>query len=233
MVEERGTAALEERIGYRFRNADLLAEALRHASVLAEHGNANSYQRLEYLGDAVLNLCVAELTFHRFPEAGEGELSKARSAVINNRNLFRVGRAIGVPVALQTDPSVRETGGGVTPKMIADTVEAVAGAIFLDGGMEEARRFVRTHFWEDRPVERMVARYDAKSRLQEHCQRAGAPLPRYRLLAEEGPPHRKTFTVAVRSGDGRSAHGSGNTKKEAEMEAASNLLALLAEGEED
>lgn len=233
MVEERGTAELEERIGYRFRNVDLLAEALRHASVLAGHADANSYQRLEYLGDAVLNLCVAELTFHRFPEEGEGELSKARSAVINNRNLFRVGRAIGVPGALQTDPSVRETGGGVTPKMIADTVEAVAGAIFLDGGMEEARRFVRAHFWEDRPVERMVARYDAKSRLQEQCQRDGAPLPRYRLLAEEGPPHRKTFTVAVRSGDGRSAHGSGSTKKEAEMEAASNLLALLAAGEEE
>ena len=231
MREERETVELEERIGYRFRDAGLLAEALRHASMLAEDADANSYQRLEYLGDAVLNLCVAELTFHRFPDAGEGELSKARSAVINNRNLFRVGRAIGIPEALQIDPSVRGKGGGVTPKMIADTVEAVTGAVFLDGGMEEARRFVRAHFWEERPVERLVAQYDAKSRLQERCQRDGAPLPRYRVLAEEGPPHRKIFTVSVASGAGRSVRATGNTKKEAEMEAAAALLALLEEEE--
>lgn len=231
MGEARKTAGLEERIGYRFRDADLLAEALRHASMLGEDADAASYQRLEYLGDAVLNLCVAELTFHRFPDAGEGELSKARSAVINNRNLFRVGRAIGISEALQTDPSVRAKGGGVTPKMIADTIEAITGAIFLDGGVDEARRFVRAHFWDERPVDRLVAQYDAKSRLQERCQRSGVPIPRYRVLAEEGPPHRKTFTVTVTARDGRSARGRGTTKKDAEMEAAANLLALLAEEE--
>lgn len=229
MSEGKRTAGLEGRIGYRFRDTGLLAEALRHASMLGEDADAHSYQRLEYLGDAVLNLCVTELTFHRFPDAGEGELSKARSAVINNRNLFRVGRAIGIPDALQTDTSVREKGGGVTPKMIADTVEAVTGAIFLDGGVDEARRFVRAHFWDEHPVDRLVAQHDAKSRLQERCQRDGAPLPRYRVLAEEGPPHRKTFTVTVTARDGRSARGTGNTKKEAEMEAAANLLASLAE----
>lgn len=231
MGEARKTAGLEEKVGYRFRDAELLMEALRHASLLGKDADARSYQRLEYLGDAVLNLCVAELTFHRFPDAGEGELSKARSAMINNRNLFRVGRAIGIPEALRTDPSVREKGGGVTPKMIADTVEAVAGAIFLDGGMDEARAFVRAHFWDERPVDRLVAQYDAKSRLQERCQRDGEPLPRYRVLAEEGPPHRKTFTVKVTARDGRSAQGTGSTKKDAEMEAAANLLALLAEEE--
>lgn len=231
MNEAGMTEGLEERIGYRFRNAGLLAEALRHASLLGEEGGASSYQRLEYLGDAVLNLCVAELTFHRFPEAGEGELSNARSAVISNRNLFRVGRAIGIPETLRTDPSVREKGGGVTPKMIADTVEAITGAIFLDGGMDEARRFVRAHFWEKHPVDRLMEQHDAKSRLQERCQRTGASLPRYRLLAEDGPPHRRTFRVAVTVRNGRSAHGSGRTKKEAEMEAASNLIALLAEEE--
>lgn len=225
------TAELEERIGYRFRDAGLLAEALRHASMRGEDADAYSYQRLEYLGDAVLNLCVAELTYHRFPEAGEGELSKVRSAVINNRNLSRVGRAIGISEALQTDPSVRERGGGVTPKMIADTVEAITGAIFLDGGVDEARRFVRTHCWGEGPVDRLVAQHDAKSRLQERCQRGGIPLPRYRVLAEEGPPHRKSFAVTVTTRDGREAQGTGSTKKEAEMEAAANLLTLLAEEE--
>lgn len=158
-------------------------------------------------------------------------MSMARSAVINNRNLFRVGRVIGISEALQTDPSVREKGGGVTPKMIADTVEAITGAIFLDGGVDEARRFVQAHFWDGRPLDRLVAKYDAKSRLQERFQRDGKPLPRYRVLAEDGPPHRKTFTVTVTARDGRSADGTGKTKKEAEMEAAANLLALLAEGE--
>lgn len=231
MDKLRGKALLEKRIGYRFRDAELLMEALRHASLLGKDVDAHSYQRLEYLGDAVLNLCVAELAYHRYPEAGEGELSKARSAVINNRNLFRVGCAVGLSESLRTDPSLREKGGGVTRKMIADTVEAVTGAIFLDGGVEEARRFVRAHVWEDGPVERLVADSDAKSRLQERYQRDGAPLPRYRLAAEEGPPHRKTFTVEVTARDGRSAQGTGNTKKEAEMEAAANLLASL-EGEE-
>jgi ribonuclease III len=233
MDEARRTAGLEEKIGYRFRDAGLLSEALRHASVLGEDADTRSYQRLEYLGDAVLNLCIAELAFHRFPDAVEGDLSKARSAVINNRNLFRVGRAIGISDALQTDLSVRETGGGVTPKMIADTVEAVTGAIFLDGGMEEARRFVRSHIWNECRVDRQVELYDAKSRLQELCQRSKDPVPRYRVLSEEGPPHRKSFTVTVTIRDGRSALGTGSTKKDAEMEAAGNLLALVAEEREE
>jgi len=231
MVEAGIAGGLEERIGYRFHDAGLLTEALRHASLLGREADSGSYQRLEYLGDAVLNLCVAELAYRQFPEAGEGELSRVRSAVINNRNLVRVGRAIGVLAAIRTDPSVRETGGGVTPKMIADTVEAVVGAIFLDGGMDEALRFVRTHVWDECPVEPLAERFDAKSRLQERCQRGGTPLPRYRLLAEEGPPHRKTFLVSVTIREGGSAEGRGGTKKEAERAAAERLLSLLAEDE--
>ncbi|GAB4371802.1 MAG: ribonuclease III [Deltaproteobacteria bacterium] len=223
---------LEKRIGYRFRNRSLLTEALRHASLSAREDRASSYQRLEYLGDAVLNLCAAELAFAHFSEAGEGELSRVRSAVINNRNLGRVGRAVGIAEAIHTDRSVRETGGGVTPKMVADTVEAIAGAIFLDGGIEEARRFVRVHLWDDAPLERLAERFDAKSDLQERCQREEWPLPRYRLLREEGPPHKKTFTVSVTIGTGNPAVGSGRTKKEAEREAAAALLDRLSREED-
>lgn len=219
---------LEKRIGYRFRDRSLLTEALRHASLSAQEADPRSYQRLEYLGDAVLNLCAAELAYAQFPDAGEGELSRVRSAVINNRNLGRVGRGVGIPEAIRTDRSVRETGGGVTPKMVADTVEAVAGAIFLDGGIEEARRFVRAHLWNEAPPERLAVGFDAKSGLQERCQRDGGPLPRYRLLGEEGPPHNTIFTVSVAIGTGSPAVGSGRTKKEAEREAASALLDRLA-----
>jgi ribonuclease-3 len=227
-----GISELEKRIGYRFSSPRLLEEAMRHASLAGVISGEMSYQRLEFLGDSVLNLCVAEEMFRRLPDTGEGTLSKARSAVINNRNLVRVGERIGVPESLRTDPSVRQRGGGVTRKMVADAVEAIAGAIFLDGGYEKARKFVLSHFWEDKRVAELVSGFDAKSRLQEWCQKRKNPLPRYRLVEVSGPPHSHTFTVVARLADGTEAAGSGATKKEAEMEAAQHLLSLL-ESEED
>lgn len=218
---------LEERLGHRFGNRALLEEALRHASLRGGKTGDASYQRLEYLGDAVLSLCIAEETFRRFPDADEGGLSKARSAVINNRNLVRVGQRIGIPDELQTDSSVRHQGGGVTRKMVADAVEAIAGAIFLDGGYEAAREFVLAHFWEEAAVTTLVADFDAKSRLQEWCQMRKSPLPRYRLLEASGPPHDRTFRVAAGLEDGREAEGRGRTKKEAEADAAERLLGRI------
>lgn len=218
---------LEERIGYRFTSPHLLEEAMRHASLTGGNSSGMSYQRLEFLGDSVLNLCVAEEMFRRHPEVGEGVLSKARSAIINNRNLVRVGERIGVPESLRTDPSVRGKGGGVTRKMIADAVEAIAGAIFLDGGYTEAKRFVLAQFWEEKRVADLVSGFDAKSRLQEWCQKRRIPLPGYRLLEVSGPAHSHTFTVAAQMANGTEAEGSGATKKEAEMEAAARLLALV------
>ena len=223
---------LERRIGYRFSSPGLLEEATRHASLAGGSPGELSYQRLEFLGDSVLNLCVAEEMFRRHPDVGEGVLSKARSAVINNRNLVRVGERIGVPESLRTDPSVRDKGGGVTRKMVADVVEAIAGAIFLDGGYEAAKRFVLAHFWEEKRVAELVSGFDAKSRLQEWCQKRRIPLPRYRLLEVSGPPHSHTFTVLGLLADGTEAKGNGATKKEAETEAASVLLSRI-DTEED
>ncbi len=219
---------LEEKIGYRFREKELLEEALRHAST-AEGGEQRSYQRLEYLGDAVLNLCIAEETYKTFPSEEEGALSKVRSSLINNRNLVRVGEKIGISNALRIDSSVRGKGGGVTRKMMADVVEAITGAIFLDGGYDAARKFVLTHFWSGKEVKALVAGFDSKSRLQEWCQKHRAPLPRYRLLLADGPPHSQTFLVSARLWDGREEKGTGKTKKEAEMEAAGRLLSMLGE----
>jgi len=218
---------LETKIRYRFRTRDLLEEALRHASK-AEGETRRSYQRLEYLGDAVLNLCIAEEMYRTFPDAEEGTLSKTRSALINNRNLLRVGQAIGVPETLRIDASVRETGGGVTRKMVADAVEAITGAIFLDGGYDAAKRFVIDHFWAGKDMEPVIAGFDAKSRLQEWCQKHRVPLPKYRLLSAEGPPHEQTFLVSAKLWDGREEKGTGKTKKEAEMEAADRILSLLS-----
>lgn len=226
----RWMSDLERRIGYKFASPHLLEQALRHASLGAGDGGEMSYQRLEFLGDAVLNLCVAQEMFIRMPTAGEGELSKARASVINNRNLVQVGERIGVQESLRTDPSLKKKGGGVTRKMVADAVEAIAGAIFLDGGYDKACGFILSHFWEENGEVRS-GEFDAKSRLQEWCQKKKMPLPDYILREVSGPAHSHVFTVVASLADGTEGEGRGSTKKEAEMEAASLLLSLIGPGE--
>jgi ribonuclease-3 len=226
------TSSLEERIGHRFAAPELLEEALRHGSVPAGEGK-RSYERLEFLGDAVLNLCVARELYRMLPLAGEGILTKARAAVINNRNLVQVAERIGVAAAVTTAPSVRRRGAGVTRKMMADAVEAIAGAVFLDGGFEAGAAFVRRHFRLPELMGSLVAGFDAKSRLQEWCQRRGRPLPSYRLLSSAGPPHARTFRVAAEVEGRPPSAGEGRSKKEAEMAAAGEILSRLeGEGED-
>jgi ribonuclease-3 len=217
----------EERIGHRFGAKDLLEEALRHGSAPGHEEGKSSYERLEFLGDAVLNLCVAQEMYRLLPLAGEGVLTKARASIINNRNLARVADRIGVPATLRIDPSVRRKGAGVTRKMAADAVEAVIGAIFLDGGHEAALRFVRSHFRLPDLMGALVEGFDAKSRLQEWCQGEHLPLPEYTLLSAEGPPHDRFFRVEVRVEGHPAAGGCGTTRKEAEMEAAAKAISSL------
>ncbi|HEX9192043.1 MAG TPA: ribonuclease III [Candidatus Deferrimicrobiaceae bacterium] len=225
-------SALEGSIGHRFASRQLLEEALRHGSAAGGDGE-RSYERLEFLGDAVLNVCVAREVYRMLPLAGEGILTKARAAVINNRNLVRVGERIGVPEALTTDPSVRRKGPGVTRKMVADAVEAIAGAVFLDGGFEAAAAFVRGHFRLHDLMGDLVAGFDSKSRLQEWCQGRGLSLPAYRLMSSEGPPHARMFRVEVSVAGHPPAKGSGRSIKEAEMAAAGAILSRLAAAGED
>jgi len=222
--------SFEDRIGYRFSDPDLLEEALRHGSAPMQEEGERSYERLEFLGDAVLNLCVAQEMYRMLPLAGEGVLTKARASIINNRNLARVGERIGVPASLRIDPSVRRKGAGITRKMAADAVEAVIGAIFLDGGHDAALRFVQGHFRLPDLMGALVAGFDAKSRLQEWCQGEHLPLPEYRLLSADGPPHDRVFRVEVRVEGLRPAGGAGKSRKEAEMAAAAKTISLLPAG---
>jgi ribonuclease-3 len=220
---------IEVRVGYRFRSPELLDEALRHGSAPVEREGKRSYERLEFLGDAVLNLCIAHDIYRMLPLAGEGVLTRVRAAVINNRNLVRVGERIGVPAALTIDPSVRRRGdGGVTRKMVADAVEAIVGAIFIDGGYDASFAFVRENFRLPDFMDALVQGFDAKSRLQEWCQREGITLPEYRLLSADGPPHATVFRAAVLVRGHASAEGEGRSKKEAETAAASEALIRLA-----
>jgi len=221
-------STFEERIGYRFSAPGLLEEALRHGSAPGHEEGKRSYERLEFLGDAVLNLCVAQEIYRLLPLAGEGVLTKARASIINNRNLAKVADRIGVPSSLRIDPSVRRKGkAAVTRKMAADAVEAVVGAIFLDGGHDAALRFVRSHFRLPDLMGALVDGFDAKSRLQEWCQGAHLPLPAYTLLSADGPPHDRRFRVEVRVEGRPAAGGSGTSRKEAEMEAAAKAISAL------
>jgi ribonuclease-3 len=223
------TFEVEKRLHYCFRSRELLEEALRHGSAPAQGGGERSYERLEFLGDAVLNLCIAHDIYRLLPLAGEGVLTRVRAAVINNRNLVRVGERLGVPTALIIDPSVRRRGKeGVTRKMVADAVEAIVGAIFIDGGYEVAFSFVQEHFRLPDLMDALVSGFDAKSRLQEWCQREGVSLPEYRLLSADGPPHAQVFRASVRVQGHASAEGAGSSKKEAETAAASMALSRLA-----
>ncbi len=222
-------AGLEERIRYRFRSPELLEEAMLHGSAPAQGVGKRSYERLEFLGDAVLNLCIAHDVYRMLPLAGEGVLTRVRAAVINNRNLVRVGERIGIPAALTIDPSVRrKKDGGVTRKMVADAVEAIVGAIFIDGGYEPSFAFVQEHFRLPDFMDALVAGFDAKSRLQEWCQQEGIPLPEYHLLSADGPPHEKVFRAAVQVPGIGTAEGLGRSKKEAETAAASEAISLLS-----
>lgn len=228
------TEEIEERIGYRFRSPRLLEEALRHGSAQSRAKEERSYERLEFLGDAVLNLCIACDIYRMLPLAGEGVLTRARAAVINNRNLVQVGERIGVPESIIIDLSVRRKGSkGITRKMIADAVEAVIGAIFLDGGYDAAAAFVREQFRLPDFMNALVEGFDAKSRLQEWCQREGIDLPEYRLLSSEGPAHEKFFRAEVSVRGFAAAEGSGGSKKEAETAAAADMLTRLAAAGKD
>ncbi|MEW6721008.1 MAG: ribonuclease III [Thermodesulfobacteriota bacterium] len=228
------TDGLEERIRYRFRSGELLDEALRHGSAPGRETGKRSYERLEFLGDAVLSLCIAHDVYRLLPQAGEGILTKARAAIINNRNLVQVGERIRVSEHLIIDPSVRRKGsGGVTRKMVADAVEAIIGAIFIDGGYDAAFAFVQEQFRLPDFMNALVEGFDAKSRLQEWCQKVGIELPVYRLLSAEGPAHEKVFRAEVRVLGRSPCQGEGKSKKEAETVAASEMLTRLTASGED
>jgi len=223
---------IEKRIGYRFRSPELLEEALRHGSAQGRKEGQPSNERLEFLGDAVLSLCVADDVYKMLPSAGEGVLTRARASVINNRNLVRVGERISIARSLNIDPSVRKKGAdGVTRKMMANAVEAIIGAIFIDGGYDACVSFVRRNFRIDDFLYAMAEGFDAKSQLQEWCQKEKVALPKYRLVSSEGLPHERIFRAQAQAMH-LSAEGEGKSKKEAETAAALKLLLILADVKE-
>lgn len=217
-------AAFLSRIGHRFADMGLLSQALTHRSAAdPKRGMLDSNERMEFLGDRVLALVMAEWLAERFPEEREGALGKRLSVLVAAETLAKVGEAIGLPAALRVPPAEGRTGLRGRGTVIADATEALIGALYLDGGLEAARGFVRREwgtFLEADPTPPM----SAKSRLQEYTLGRAEGLPEYRLVSTTGPSHMPVFVVAVRAA-GREAEGSGESKRAAEQAAAEAWLA--------
>jgi ribonuclease-3 len=213
-----------EKLAYAPRNADLFGAALTHRSV----SGANN-ERLEFLGDAVLNLLIAERLFRTFPAASEGDLSRLRSRLVSGESLAQVAAALGLGEALHLGSGELKTGGFRRKSILADALEALCGAIFLDGGLEDARRAVEALFAAriaELPAPATLK--DAKTRLQEHLQGQGLPLPSYVVERVEGEPHAHTFWVRCDVAALKlRAHGSASTRRGAEQEAAERVLAEI------
>ncbi|MCC6918622.1 MAG: ribonuclease III [Alphaproteobacteria bacterium] len=216
-------ATLAGIIEHHFADRRLLRQAVSHSSAAAL---GPSYERLEFLGDRVLGLVVAEMLWHRFPAEPEGMLARRYAGHVRREALAEVARTIDLGRFILLARGEEEEGGRAKEGTLADCLEAVIGALYLDGGLDAAARFIHRH-WERRIAERTPPR-EPKTALQEWAQGRGLPLPRYETVASDGPDHAPAFTVAV-SIEGRpAATATGKSKRIAERAAAAALLAVLA-----
>nr|WP_234413874.1 ribonuclease III [Ideonella sp. A 288] len=212
---------MQARLGYTFGNTRLLERAITHRSFGADHN-----ERLEFLGDAVLNLAVSSLLFERFSGSDEGDLTRVRAHLVREDSLHRAAVVLGLPAVVRLSEGEARGGGAQRPSILADAVEAVIGATYLDGGFDPAVRLVRQLFGElISGSEADSWRKDAKTELQEWLQARRLPVPAYRIVATRGQAHAQTFEVECASPPlGLAELGEGRSRRAAEQEAARRLL---------
>jgi len=222
---------LYERLDYRFKQTDLLAEAFQHASYVNERRNAGlrDNERLEFLGDAVLDLAISHILMEYFPEAKEGNLSKYRATVVNEKGLCQVAKGLGLGDYILLGRGEELTYGREKPSILANTMEALLGALYLDAGFAMTKEAIHRLFLPlIRKIDSKKANGDYKSLLQEHTQEAHRTLPEYLLMNESGPAHDKTFRVAIRLNGKTISEGEGKSKKDAEQKAAREAFNCLS-----
>jgi ribonuclease-3 len=218
-------SGVESVLGYSFTDKELLANALSHRSSVTD-GRAN--ERLEYLGDAVLGLVVSEFLFRQFPDHNEGDLTKMKAALVNEAMLSKVANTFNLGQYIFLSPEEEKSGGRLKPSITADAMEAVMGAIYLDGGMGQAARVIGKLILDDfKSLIQDDAIYNYKGELLEKMQAAGRGIPRYEVLEEIGPDHIKVFVISVSVDGVRLGAGQGTSKKEAEQRAAKMALEVL------
>ena len=220
-------AELQKKIGYEFHKKELLKQALTHSSFANEQkiNKFKNYERLEFLGDAVLELLSSKFFFETYPEMSEGEMTRLRSSMVCEPALAFCARDISLGDYILLGKGEEATGGRLRDSITSDVMEAVIGAIYLDGGIEHADQFIKKFILSD--LENKQLFYDSKSNLQELIQGKLKKEFQYELLEESGPEHNKLFKVAVRMEDEVLGEGAGRTKKAAEQQAAYKALLLL------
>lgn len=220
---------LQRRIGYRFADENFLIQAMTHSSYINEHGGQrlDCNERLEFLGDAVLELVSSEFLFEKYPAYPEGELTKLRASLVCEPALFEVACGIGLPGCMRLGKGEEATGGRERPSMVSDALEALIGAIYLDGGFDCARAFIRQFILCD--IEKRKLFYDSKTVLQELVQEKGLGELAYILVDETGPGHDRVFSVEAHIDGICRGKGSGRNKKAAEQMAAYQAILSLRE----
>lgn len=217
---------LEAEIGLDFKNKDFLSLAFIHKSYVNEHEEQDQYnERLEFLGDAVLELAVTDFLYHKYPGHPEGELTNWRSALVKGKNLAKVAKKLKLGEYLLLSRGEEITGGRDKEYILANTMEALIGAIYLDKGYDQANKFIMKHIVA--LLEDIIAQglhIDAKSRVQEVTQERLNLTPEYKLIKESGPDHDKIFVMGIYFGKKLAGEGQGSSKQEAEQEAARDAL---------
>lgn len=219
---------LEEKLGYRFQDRSLLENALTHSSYANEHhaGRSQSNERLEFLGDSVLGMVVADYLYRNFPDLPEGDLTRMRASLVCEDNLVVVARLWALGSYLKLGKGEESCGGRERPSIQADAVEAVLAAVYLDGGIAQARRIIQK-FILDNMAQMNQSNRDAKTALQEFVQRKSGQVLTYHLIGQSGPDHNKTFQMEVQLNGTSIGSGSGRSKKDAEQAAARSALDAL------
>lgn len=221
---------IESVLGYSFKDKRILAKALSHRSSVTD-GLAN--ERLEYLGDAVLGLVVSEFLFSKFPDYNEGHLTKIKAALVNEAMLSKVAYGFRLGQYVFLSPEEEKSGGRLKPSIIADAMEAVIGAVYVDGGLEPAAKVINRLLLQN--FENLIkdeAVFNYKGELLELVQGSGRGVPKYEVIEEIGPDHIKIFVISVSIGGVRMGTGRGTSKKEAEQRAAKIALEELAKQDE-
>ena len=221
---------LQKTVGYEFKNRDLLVEALTHPSIAHERGNEGSRhnQRLEFLGDAVLQLVLTDRIYKLYPDLPEGKLTQIRAHLANRHTLYQRAQAIELGKHLMLGKGEEASGGRERLSNLADAYEALLGSVYLDGGVRAARKFILTQFAEEfTNIKQATPRQNPKGRLQELLQAHSPQGPSYRVVHESGPDHSKHFEAVVEWEGRQIGRGTGSSKKQAEIVAAEAALAAL------
>ena len=232
--EKRNLEALNERLNYTFQNPDLMEEAFRHSSYVNERADLGlkDNERLEFLGDAVLDLAISHILMTLFEKANEGDLSKYRASVVNEKGLVQIAKTLGLGDYILLGKGEELTSGREKPSILANTLEALMGAIYLDAGFSKTMEIIHSLFVPLLgKIDSGQVVNDFKSTLQEYTQELYKVRPQYLLLDEKGPAHNKTFRVALQLNGEIMAEGEGRSKKEAEQKAAKETYFCLKKDE--